>query len=111
MGLPVLKRYSRRQDYLGYVLRTVLDRVIIEAQNARKLPRTIDTDYEIRFPGLLPEGEADGGIAAWHMAQALDIARSLNIVSRETASRMFFAATREEVDAHAELERIDGETP
>jgi hypothetical protein len=110
MGLPVLKRYSRRQDYLGYVLRTILDRVIVEARKAGTLPRTIDTSYEVRFPALLPEGEADGGIAAWHMAQALSIARSLGLVSRETASRMFFGATREEIDAHAEMGRIDRET-
>jgi hypothetical protein len=111
MGLPVLKRYSRRQDYLGYVLHAILDRVVAEAVKAGALPRTIDTSYEVRFPSLLPEGEADAGMAAWHMAQGLQIARSLGIVSRETASRMFFAATREDVDAHEELERLGKAAP
>jgi len=95
MGLHVLKRYGRRQDYLGYVLRAILDRVVAEAVKVGALPRTIDTSYEVRFPSLLPESDADAGMAAWHMAQGLQIARSLGIVSRETASRMFFAATRE----------------
>jgi hypothetical protein len=110
MGLPVWKRYRRRQDYLGHVLRTILDRVISEAQRAGALPRTIDTSYEIRFPSLLPDGDADTAAAAWHMAQALSIARSLDLVSRETALRVFLASAGEEIDAHDELARLAQES-
>jgi hypothetical protein len=111
MGLPVVKKYRRRQDYLGYVLRAILDRVITEASRAGKLPRTIDTSYELRFPNLQPEDDGETGMAAWHMAQALGIARSLDLVSRETALRMFLATARENVDAHEEIARVAGEKP
>jgi hypothetical protein len=109
MGLPVVKRYRRRQDYLAHILRTVLDRVIAEAQRAGTLPRTIDTTYEVRFPPLQPEDTKDIGTAAWHMAQGLQIARDLGLVSRETAARLFLDAVRESADAGEEVRRAEGD--
>ena len=111
MGLPVLKKYQRRQDYLKYVLSSILQRVILEAQLAGALPRTIDTGFEIRFPLLEPENAKDEGNAAWAMAQGLQIARSLGIVSQEAAVQMFFDAAREPVDVGAELRKLETEQP
>src|SRR6185437_12514466 len=34
MGLPTLKRFERRQDYVGFLLRSILDRVLLEAERA-----------------------------------------------------------------------------
>jgi hypothetical protein len=107
MGLPVVKKYQRRQDYVGFMLRSILDRVIAEAQRAGTLPRTIDTSYTIRFPPLQPTAAEHQGIAALRMAQALQIARSLGLISTETASQLFFDAAREEVDVRKELEKVD----
>ncbi|HLJ68081.1 MAG TPA: hypothetical protein VKX16_12040 [Chloroflexota bacterium] len=106
MGLPVIKKYQRRQDYLGHILRSILDRLIAEAQHAGTLPRTIDTDYTIRFPALEPDDAQAQGTASFRMAQALAIGLQNGIVSRETASRIFFDYAREEVDANAERERL-----
>jgi hypothetical protein len=109
MGLPVLKKYQRRQDYLKHVLSSLLERVIGEAQIAGALPRTIDTSFEIRFPLLEPENAKDTGNAAWAMAQGLQIARSLGLVSQESAVQLFFDAAREAVDVGDELKKLDNE--
>jgi hypothetical protein len=111
MGLPILKKYQRRQDYLKHVLSSLLDRVIVEAQLAGTLPRTIDTSYEIRFPLLEPENAKETGNAAWAMAQGLQIARSLGIVSQESSVQLFFDAAREAVDVGEELRKLEAETP
>jgi hypothetical protein len=109
MGLPVLKKYQRRQDYLKHVLSSLLERVIGEAQLAGTLPRTIDTSFEIRFPLLEPENAKDTGNAAWAMAQGLQIARSLGLVSQESAVQLFFDAAREAVDVGDELHKLETE--
>jgi hypothetical protein len=93
------------------VLSSLLDRVIVEAQLAGTLPRTIDTSYEIRFPLLEPENAKETGNAAWAMAQGLQIARSLGIVSQESSVQLFFDAAREAVDVGEELRKLEAETP
>jgi len=109
MGLPTLKKYRRRQDYLGYILRQILDRVIAEAQKAGTLPKGVDTGYAVHFPELLTEDSNQIGIATYRMSQALSTAQSLGLVSQETAARMFFEFARTEVDVAEELERIADE--
>jgi hypothetical protein len=112
MGLPVLKKYQRRQDYLGYIFRHILDRVIAEAQKAGALPRTIDVSYAVRFPPLQATGAESQGLAAYRMAQALQMARGMGLVSLETASQLFFDACREDTaDAKAEVARAVAERP
>lgn len=107
MGLPVVKKYQRRQDYVGFILRSILDRVIAEAVKANQLPRTIDLSYRIRFPPLQPTGADDLGMAAWRMAQGLQLARGMGLVSVETAAQMFFDAAREEIDVKDEMKKVD----
>lgn len=109
MGLPTVKRYQRRQDYLKYMLTAILDRVIAEAQKAGRLPRTIDTGYEIKFPQLLTDDVQQIGMGTHYMTSALASALSLGLVSHETASRIFFTFTREQVDLNEEWERIRAE--
>jgi hypothetical protein len=111
MSLPVLKRYQRRQDVLKWIISALLDRVIAEAQAAGALPRTIDTSYTIVFPELRTEDSQAVGMGAWHMSQALSIAHGLGIISRDTASRLFFLACREEVDHNEEMDRVARERP
>ncbi|MGH2442204.1 MAG: hypothetical protein ACRDFX_03450 [Chloroflexota bacterium] len=106
MGLPVLKRYQRRQDYLALMLHALLDRVIAEAQSHGRLPREIDTAYSISFPPLQSTDADKQGTAAYRMAQALQIARGLGIISLPTASRLFFDAAHEEVDVQQELRSV-----
>jgi hypothetical protein len=109
MGLPVLKKYQRRQDVLRFILSSLIDRVIDEAQKAGTLPRTIDTGYAIVFPDLKAEATKDIGTAAWHMSSALQTGMQLGLVSRETASAIFFQSCRMEVDHNEEWDRIDGD--
>jgi hypothetical protein len=110
MSLPVLKKYQRRQDVIRHILTSLIDRAIGEAQAAGTLPRTIDTGYSITFPDLEAENTRDIGTAAWHMSQALEGATAMGIISKETASRLFFTACRAEVDHNEEWERIRAES-
>jgi hypothetical protein len=62
MGLPTVKRFERRQDYIGFMLRTLLDRVLQEAEAAGLLTARVDRRYEIIFPPItVQDGE---GIAS-----------------------------------------------
>lgn len=109
MGLPAIKKYQRRQDYVRYMLQAILDRVIAEAQKAGVLPRTIDTSYQITFPELEPSDTQAIGTGLWHTSQALATALQLGLVSQETASRLFFIFARQDVDHNQERERIERE--
>lgn len=111
MGLPVLKKYQRRQDYLAHILRAILQRAIDEAVTAGALRPTIDKAFTIRFPELQATAAEAQGIAAMRMAQALQTACGLGIVSTETAAQLFFAACREEIDVQQELAKIDPVVP
>ena len=109
MSLPTLKKFQRRQDYLKYLLRTILDRVVAEAQKAGTLPRTIDTSYEIRFPELDVEDVKGIGMAAFNLSQALVTARELGLVSQETAAKMFYDICRFPTDWAEEKEKMASE--
>ncbi|HEX6511583.1 MAG TPA: hypothetical protein VF157_04740 [Chloroflexota bacterium] len=62
MGMPTLKRFERRQDYLSFLLRSILDRVLSEAQAAGLLSSRADRRYDIVFPPIdVDDGE---GIAS-----------------------------------------------
>ncbi len=95
MGLPVVKKYQRRQDFLGYLLRHILDRVIVEGQSAGRIPRTVDLTYEIRFPPLQPEDAALKGEAAFSMARGIQIMRNLDLMTPEDAQKLFMGVVGE----------------
>src|SRR5690348_13728581 len=52
LGLPALIKFQRRQHVLKYMLRTILDRVLLEAREAKMLDGELDASYEIIFPGI-----------------------------------------------------------
>jgi hypothetical protein len=58
MGLPTVKRFERRQDYLRFLLRTILDRVLLEAERAGLLGARVDQRYDVIFPPIdVDDGE------------------------------------------------------
>ncbi|MGH2448590.1 MAG: hypothetical protein ACRDFS_08310 [Chloroflexota bacterium] len=103
MGLPTLKRFERRQDYLTHILRTLFDRVIDEARKAGSLPQGTDASYEIHFPRLQTEDDDAIGASSWHMAQSLNIMHGLGLISDETAIRIYAHAAREDLNPADEL--------
>ncbi len=107
MGLPTFKRFSRRQEYLGFVLRSILDRVVAEARRAGRLPATVDASFEIRFPRI-DEHDLPVLAAGFNSAvSALTAARAQGWLSQETAMKLLFRfAGAPELDVAAELERI-----
>src|SRR5690348_15352087 len=52
MSLPTLLKFQRRQHIMRYMLRTILDRVLLEARKAGALPADLDTEYDIIFPEI-----------------------------------------------------------
>jgi hypothetical protein len=111
MGLPVVKKYQRRQDVLKIIYGAILDRVILEAQNRGRIGTSIDTSYDIRFPPLQPDDAQAQGQASYSMARALQIAQAQGWVSRETASKVFFDYAKEEIDVKQEQEKVNAEKP
>ncbi|GER88626.1 hypothetical protein KDW_27880 [Dictyobacter vulcani] len=106
MGLPTLLRFQRRQKILKLIFRTILDRVLLEAQNAGKLAREIDTTYDIVFPEIDVTDHLTIAGALQSLAKGLSIASSHGWVSDATAMRILFQMVGEDVDVHEELARI-----
>src|SRR5713226_5246049 len=88
MGLPTLKRFERRQDYVGFMLRTILDRVLAEAAGAGLPSTRVDRRYEIVFPPItVQDGE---GIAATmsQLVPALQAAKQEGWLADATAIKL-----------------------
>jgi hypothetical protein len=109
MGLPTFRKFQRRQDTFGLVIRAILDRVLAEAIRAGALPAGIDRTYRVIFPELAPGDNKDLAAASAGMLQALLAAHQAGWVSRETAMRLFYGAMGEEINVEEELARIAGE--
>jgi hypothetical protein len=106
MSLPTLLKFKRRQRIVKHMLRLILDRVLLEAQRAGRLPRDIDTGYDITFPEIdSGEHHALAQGMNW-LVPALQIARQQGWVSDETAMRIMFEYCGEEIDVHEEMRRI-----
>jgi hypothetical protein len=106
MSLPTLLKFKRRQRVIRYMLAGILDRVIQEAQRAGKLGPRIDTSYEITFPEI-DSGEHNTLAQGMHwLMPALQTAKSQGWISDETAMKIMFEYCGEEVDIHAEMEKI-----
>jgi len=110
MGLPTFRKFQRRQDTFGLLIRTILDRVLDEAIRAGTLPAGIDHTYRVIFPELAPGDNADLATAGSTMLQALLAAHAAGWVSRVTAMRLFYEMTGQEINVTEELERIAAET-
>ena len=106
MGLPTFLKFQRRQHVLRAVLRTLLDRVLLEARKARVLPADIDTSYDILFPEIDVADAQTLASATQMLVSALTTAKQEGWVSDETAMRLLFQFAGEELDVHEEQARI-----
>jgi hypothetical protein len=106
MNLPTLLKFQRRQQLMEHLLRAILDRVILEARNAGMLPAGVDTSYTITFPELKIADNLVLAQATATLMGALSSAKEQGWVSDETAMRLLFQFAGEEIDVHAEREKI-----
>ena len=111
MGLPTLLKFQRRQRVMRNILRVILNRVILEAQRAGKLGRNIDTSYDILFPEIDSSENQTLGSSLASLSQALIAAKQQGWISDETAMKLLFKVSTEEIDIHEELARIASEQP
>ena len=106
MGLPTFLRFQRRQHVMRAMLRTILDRVLLEAGKAKVLPDGIDTSYEILFPEMNVADHQTLAGATQMLVSALALAKEQGWVSDETAMRLIFQFAGEELDIYEEQDRI-----
>ncbi len=106
MGLPTFLKFQRRQHVLRALLRTLLDRVLLEARNAKVLATDIDTSYDILFPEIDVADSQTLASATQSLVSALTTAKQEGWVSDETAMRLLFQFAGEELDIHEEQARI-----
>ncbi len=108
MSLPTLLKFKRQQRVIKYMLERIIDRVILEAQNAGKLGKgtRADTSYEITFPEI-DSGEHQTLAQATNlMVTALANASAKGWISDETAMKIIFEFCGEEIDIAEEMQKI-----
>ncbi len=106
MGLPTFLKFQRRQYILRAMLRTILDRVLLEARKARVLPSDVDASYDLLFPEIDVADSQTLANATQLLVSALTTAKVQGWVSDETAMRLLFQFAGEEMDVHEEQARI-----
>lgn len=106
MGLPALLKFQRRQHVLKYMLRTILDRVLLEARKAKVLGAEIDASYDIIFPEIDVDDHTTLAGATQTLVSALSAAKAQGWVSDETAMRLLFQFAGEDVDIAQEKARM-----
>jgi Phage portal protein, SPP1 Gp6-like. len=106
MGLPTLLKFQRRQQTMKYVLRTILNRVIVEAQHAGKLSKQADTSFDIVFPEIDVADHQTQAMAVKQLVDGLAQARQQDWISDDTAMRLIFQAVDSEIDVHSERAAI-----
>ncbi len=106
MSLPTLLKFQRRQRMIRRIICCILDRVILEAQQAGRLDRQRDTGYDVTFPEIDVEDNQQLASSVNYLVTALVTARQQGWLSDETAMRLLFKFAGEEIDVHTELERI-----
>lgn len=111
MGLPTLLKFQRRQRLIRRIIRTILDRVIEEAQKAGKLGQQIDTSYDVTFPEIDVEDNQQLATSVNYLVTALVTAKNQGWLSDETAMRLLFKFAGEEIDVHSEMQRIKATLP
>jgi hypothetical protein len=92
MSLPTVKKYKRRQDYFGYVLKRIIGRVIEEKQSRGMLPLGVDTSVTISFPDIETDDNLMLGQAGYYLSQALQSAQGNGWVTEEQTARLFLGA-------------------
>ncbi len=111
MGLPTFLKFQRRQRVLKNILRTILDRVLREAQQIGRLSKNLDLTraYDIIFPEFDHEDNQELGIAISNLMQGLTAAHSQGWISNETAMQLLFQFCGREIDIHEEQARVRAE--
>ncbi len=109
MGLPTFRKFERRQDIFGLMLRAILDRALDEAVKAGKLGAGTDRSFQIIFPELVPSDNKDLATAGSQIMSAMLAANAAGWISRETGMRLFFGMTGQNVDVAEEIGRVDAE--
>ncbi len=109
MGLPTILKFQRRQLIMRAMLRVILDRVLLEAQRAHRLPPECDLHYDILFPEIDVSDRQMIASATQMLVSALGAARQQGWVSDETAMRLFFQFADEEIDLHEEQRRVQAQ--
>jgi len=111
MGLPTFLKFQRRQQIVKNVLRTMLDRVLREAQRVGKLAPTVDVSkaYDLVFPEFDHEDNQELGTAIQMLTQGLHTAREASWISDETAMQLLFQFCGLEIDIHEEQARIQAQ--
>jgi len=111
MGLPTLKRFQRRQQYLRHMLTVILDRVVDEAVRAGRLPAGVDRAYSLEMPALDQDDVTEVARAFGGLTAAVIQSVDAGLITRETGTHLLARASGGAVDASAELERLRGERP
>lgn len=108
MGLPTFLKFKLRQSMVKNIIRTILDRVLKEAQRVGRLSNNVDISkaYELIFPEFDHEDNQELGTGIFQLMQGLSIAQQAGWLSDETAMQMLFKFADLEVDINDELERI-----
>ncbi len=109
MGLPTFLKFQRRQHIMRSLLRTILDRVLLEARKAGTLSSTIDGGYDITFPEIDVADHQTLANATQLLVTALTTAKAQGWISDETAMRMMFQFAGEDLDVYEEQARIQKE--
>ncbi len=109
MGLPTILKFQRRQLIMRAMLRVILDRVLLEAQRARRLLPQCDLHYDILFPEIDMSDRQMIASATQLLVSALGVACQQGWVSDETAMRLFFQFADEEIDIHEEQQRVQAQ--
>lgn len=109
MNLPTLLKFQRRQHIVRYMLRTILDRVLLEARKAGTLKAEAESSYELIFPEIDVDDHQVLATATQTLVTALSAAKAQGWISDETAMRLIFQFAGEEVDVAQERARIQTE--
>ncbi len=102
-------KFQRRQHIMRSLLRTILERVLLEARKAVTPSSTIDGGYDITFPEIDVADHQTLANATQLLVTALTTAKAQGWISDETAMRMMFQFAGEDLDVYEEQARIQKE--
>ena len=90
MGLPAIKRFQRRQEYLRQLLEVVVARVLAEQARVGAIGPRTDRTFAVEFHELGAERAGEVGPAVASFSSALATAADRGWVSAEEARRLWW---------------------